>query len=142
VHEWHCSIAQGVLHHGWAVCSLPESAVAAATAAAAAAWPCLNCMESCATFQQQKDLFSITATLCKLQNIRLQSIHISSSLRCRDLVFNAQFARIYWLALAFRSYKLARRNPMIRCFKQDTSPATSAEAMRCFTILCLIVQCR
>jgi hypothetical protein len=30
---------------------------------------------------------------------------------------------------------LARRSPNIFCFKHDTSPATSAEAMRCFTMV-------
>lgn len=39
------------------------------------------------------------------------------------------------ITLALRSYMFASRSPMMRCFRQDTSPATSADAMRCFTIL-------
>lgn len=41
----------------------------------------------------------------------------------------------FLLTLAFRSYKLARRSPMMFDLRQDTSPATSAEAMRCFIVI-------
>lgn len=39
------------------------------------------------------------------------------------------------LTLALRSYRLARRSPMMRCLRHETSPATSADAMRCFIFL-------